>query len=396
MQVRAEHPALRPRARREAALGEVHGRSRSRWSRVLDVLQTVKWHQDGTLTFRRSLRPRRLRLGRDADQRPQPAGLQDPRRPAGPQDLRGAAARPAGHQGPGRRHGRVLRQVPQRDALPGRRRRRCPRASGASPRRTGRATTTPPSASCARRAPRSCPCFWAKPEYVGPAAIVNAHRFIFDTRDDGRRRAPRDPLRRRRRLALPDDLQLHGRLPARHQHHAGHPRGVVGHRGARHLSAARDGSASTDPTTVRARRLERLVIRTDGASPRQPRSGLRGRRAHRRRRGPDAFDDPDAMAVAVIARAAGRPHQQRRGVRGHSCWRCARPARLGATGGRPAPRLEAHRGAAQRPLAGQGRQAPGPVRGGASSTSALRALDGGPRAAGAQPRRGRAGQPGPR
>ena len=31
----------------------------------------------------------------------------------------------------------------------------------------------------------SCPSFWAKPEYVGPAAIVNAHRFIFDSRDEG-------------------------------------------------------------------------------------------------------------------------------------------------------------------------------------------------------------------
>ena len=30
----------------------------------------------------------------------------------------------------------------------------------------------------------SCPSFWAKPEYVGPAAIVNAHRFIFDSRDE--------------------------------------------------------------------------------------------------------------------------------------------------------------------------------------------------------------------
>jgi succinate dehydrogenase / fumarate reductase, iron-sulfur subunit len=30
----------------------------------------------------------------------------------------------------------------------------------------------------------SCPSFWARPEYVGPAAIVNAHRFIFDSRDD--------------------------------------------------------------------------------------------------------------------------------------------------------------------------------------------------------------------
>ncbi len=31
----------------------------------------------------------------------------------------------------------------------------------------------------------SCPSFWAKPEYVGPAAIVNAHRFVFDSRDQG-------------------------------------------------------------------------------------------------------------------------------------------------------------------------------------------------------------------
>jgi succinate dehydrogenase / fumarate reductase iron-sulfur subunit len=29
----------------------------------------------------------------------------------------------------------------------------------------------------------SCPTFWADGRYVGPAAIVNAHRFIFDDRD---------------------------------------------------------------------------------------------------------------------------------------------------------------------------------------------------------------------
>ena len=29
----------------------------------------------------------------------------------------------------------------------------------------------------------SCPSFWANDEFVGPAAIVNAHRFIFDSRD---------------------------------------------------------------------------------------------------------------------------------------------------------------------------------------------------------------------
>lgn len=32
----------------------------------------------------------------------------------------------------------------------------------------------------------ACPSFWANPDYVGPAAIVNAHRFIFDSRDEAR------------------------------------------------------------------------------------------------------------------------------------------------------------------------------------------------------------------
>lgn len=31
----------------------------------------------------------------------------------------------------------------------------------------------------------SCPIFWADDSYIGPAAIVNAHRFIFDSRDEG-------------------------------------------------------------------------------------------------------------------------------------------------------------------------------------------------------------------
>jgi len=31
----------------------------------------------------------------------------------------------------------------------------------------------------------SCPVYWGNPNYVGPAAIVNAHRFIFDSRDEG-------------------------------------------------------------------------------------------------------------------------------------------------------------------------------------------------------------------
>ncbi len=30
----------------------------------------------------------------------------------------------------------------------------------------------------------SCPVFWTADTYVGPAAIVNAHRFVFDSRDN--------------------------------------------------------------------------------------------------------------------------------------------------------------------------------------------------------------------
>ncbi len=31
----------------------------------------------------------------------------------------------------------------------------------------------------------ACPSFWGNREFVGPAALVNAHRFIFDSRDKG-------------------------------------------------------------------------------------------------------------------------------------------------------------------------------------------------------------------
>jgi succinate dehydrogenase / fumarate reductase iron-sulfur subunit len=31
----------------------------------------------------------------------------------------------------------------------------------------------------------SCPSYWANGEFVGPAAVILAHRFIFDSRDQG-------------------------------------------------------------------------------------------------------------------------------------------------------------------------------------------------------------------
>ncbi len=33
----------------------------------------------------------------------------------------------------------------------------------------------------------SCPSFWAREEYIGPAMIVQAHRFLFDSRDSATR-----------------------------------------------------------------------------------------------------------------------------------------------------------------------------------------------------------------
>ena len=60
----------------------------------------------------------------------------------------------------------------------------------------------------------SCPVFWSDQAYVGPAAIVNAHRFIVDSRDRAEAGAARDHGRPRRRVALPDDVQLRGGMPA--------------------------------------------------------------------------------------------------------------------------------------------------------------------------------------
>ncbi len=71
----------------------------------------------------------------------------------------------------------------------------------------------------------SCPIFWGDDEYIGPAAIVNAHRFIFR----GGGRAARRPGRPDGRLQVPDGVQLHRGLPPRHQSDQGHPGGQAGH-----------------------------------------------------------------------------------------------------------------------------------------------------------------------
>lgn len=71
----------------------------------------------------------------------------------------------------------------------------------------------------------SCPVFWSDGSYFGPAAIVNAHRFIFDSRDEAAAERLDIPQRRRRGVALPHHVQLHRRLPARHRGDQGDPGG---------------------------------------------------------------------------------------------------------------------------------------------------------------------------
>ena len=143
-------PADRPGARR-AAQGEVGAR------RHADLPPLV--------------RARRLRLRRDADQRQEPAGLQDLAQGRQPRqaDHGRADPGPPGAQGPRRRHGAVLRGVPVGDAVPHHERATSRPASESSRRRTATGSTTPPSASCAPRARR-------RARSSGPTASTSARR----------------------------------------------------------------------------------------------------------------------------------------------------------------------------------------------------------------------------
>ncbi|MDP8903704.1 MAG: ribonuclease HI family protein, partial [Chloroflexota bacterium] len=95
-------------------------------------------------------------------------------------------------------------------------------------------------------------------------------------------------------MALPDHLQLHRRLPARHQHHPGDPRGLGGDRGAQRL---------TDPGAPTIAGAQRLLIRADGAARGNPGPASAGAVLIDAAR-PDAAD-PDAPPLAVIARPLG-------------------------------------------------------------------------------------------
>jgi succinate dehydrogenase / fumarate reductase iron-sulfur subunit len=151
--------------------------------RVLDLLHQVKWYQDGTLTFRRSCAhgvcgsDAMLINGRNR------LACEYLVKDAGPrisvEPMRGLPVvkdllvdmEPFWDQY------RAVQPFLVNDDVPpdGRERRQ-------SPEDRERFDDTTKCILCAA-CTTSCPVYWTNPDYVGPAAIVNAHRFIFDNRD---------------------------------------------------------------------------------------------------------------------------------------------------------------------------------------------------------------------
>jgi succinate dehydrogenase / fumarate reductase, iron-sulfur subunit len=152
--------------------------------RVLDLLHHVKWYQDGTLTFRRScahgvcgsdamLINGRNRLAceylvRDAGSR---ITVEAIRGMPLVKDLL------VDMDGFWDKYKQVMPFLVNDEPLPadGRERRQ-------SPEERERFDDTTKCILCAA-CTTACPVFWTNPDYVGPASIVNAHRFIFDSRD---------------------------------------------------------------------------------------------------------------------------------------------------------------------------------------------------------------------
>ena len=60
----------------------------------------------------------------------------------------------------------------------------------------------------------ACPSFWWNPDkFVGPAGLLQAYRFIADSRDAGDQRAPRQPRGSVPPVSLPHDHELRRRVP---------------------------------------------------------------------------------------------------------------------------------------------------------------------------------------
>ncbi|WP_431771616.1 succinate dehydrogenase iron-sulfur subunit [Streptomyces cucumeris] len=154
--------------------------------RVLDGLHKIKWDLDGTLTFRRSCAhgicgSDAMRInGRNRLACKTLIKDINPEKPITVEAIKGLT---------------VLKDLvvdmepffqAYRDVMPflittGNEPTRERRQSAADRERFDDTTKCILCAACTS----SCPVFWNDGQYFGPAAIVNAHRFIFDSRDEG-------------------------------------------------------------------------------------------------------------------------------------------------------------------------------------------------------------------
>ncbi|HEX9775448.1 MAG TPA: succinate dehydrogenase iron-sulfur subunit [Actinomycetota bacterium] len=170
--------------------GEPHWKSYyvgyERLDRVLDALHKIKWNQDGTLTFRRSCA--HGICGSDAmlingvNRLACKVLIKDLKHPITVAPIRGLKVEKdlvvdmepffASYR-------RVLPFLVNDDPEPARERLQ-------SPEQRERFDDTTKCILCAA-CTTSCPVYWSNDEYTGPAAIVNAHRFIYDSRDTGAR-----------------------------------------------------------------------------------------------------------------------------------------------------------------------------------------------------------------
>ncbi|MFQ5778535.1 MAG: succinate dehydrogenase iron-sulfur subunit [Terriglobia bacterium] len=150
--------------------------------RLLDALHAVKWHQDGTLAFRRScahgvcgsdamLINGRNRLAckvliKDLGKR---ITVEPMRGFPVIKDLVVDMEAFFGKYRSVQPYLQAAEEAPARERLQ-------------SPEERERFDDTTKCILCGA-CTTSCPAFWSNPDYVGPAAIVNAHRFLFDSRD---------------------------------------------------------------------------------------------------------------------------------------------------------------------------------------------------------------------
>jgi succinate dehydrogenase / fumarate reductase iron-sulfur subunit len=154
--------------------------------RLLDALHKVKWEQDGSLTFRRSCAhgvcgSDAMRInGRNRLACKTLVKDLDPHEPILVEALKGLPLE----------KDLVVDMEPffaaYRDVMPflittGQEPTRERRQSQIDRERFDDTTKCILCAACTT----SCPIYWTDGQYFGPAAIVNAHRFIFDSRDEG-------------------------------------------------------------------------------------------------------------------------------------------------------------------------------------------------------------------